>query len=658
MYLIYTLKKTSILKLYKQEFYIQTKQNMNTPEWTKKALFIALSALICCTGFANENLFQQARKLQQEGQYNQAVEVYKTYLSKTPDEEIITSQHTNLYSDALVQMMNSYQSMGEPEACVTALREVFGVSPALQDECLRDFYSVMGYALSRTENMKEAEEIMLKAFTMPLHHATPERYFRDYAYAAAVFYSNPEYHNEVISWCQEALVLAQASQNTSGQQWVKSMLGSLYKRSGDLNKALDLFQQSMQESKEKKDDLGVLNSLHSLIDLFLYWKIPEYADMYASEAIRVEKNMTSKNPMVSTQTYINKGRALYQLGEVDSISFYAEEARKICEELPYNSGMVDVDLLNGIYYTEKGGDNISAGIKSLNEVTRHGTPANRAKALYQLSRTYLKAENSTMADIMLDSLYTLLNDNASSFYIPLDYEAIIRHYLKNGNQKKLHQYLHLMFKEQQAFNEQKLNFNLVETIVNLQTGKRLQDLKIDSLKQTNQRLWFIILTILSIIISCIAVFLFRKNRQQKVKLKKADENLTKLVKKLNQSNIEKEKIAQDVKEFLNNKDQRQELETLTPFILKESGETKFRQCFELLYPLFLPRLRERVPSVTRREELLSMLIILKQDNKNIAELLAIEPRSVLMLRHRFRQKIGMTSEYSLENFIQDLLEKE
>jgi DNA-binding CsgD family transcriptional regulator len=90
-------------------------------------------------------------------------------------------------------------------------------------------------------------------------------------------------------------------------------------------------------------------------------------------------------------------------------------------------------------------------------------------------------------------------------------------------------------------------------------------------------------------------------------------------------------------------------------MLQTNGEAKFRQCFEMLYPVFLTRLREKVPSITRREELLSMLIILKQDNKEIAELLAIAPRSVLMIRHRFRQKIGMTTEFSLENFIEELL---
>ena len=114
-------------------------------------------------------------------------------------------------------------------------------------------------------------------------------------------------------------------------------------------------------------------------------------------------------------------------------------------------------------------------------------------------------------------------------------------------------------------------------------------------------------------------------------------------------------IAQDICELLNDKDKRQELETLTPTMLQKNGGSKFRQCFELLYPLFLPRLREKVPSITRREELLSMLIVLNQDNKEISELLAIAPRSVLMLRHRFRQKIGLTSDNSLENFIEEIL---
>lgn len=622
----------------------------------KKTIIFCALILFCSYGFANENIFQLGRKLQREGKYDEAIETYRNCLSQPLGEDEVTKEQVLIASDALVQLMNTFQSKGEPDTCISALEEVFDSSPILQKQCLRDYYSVKGYALSRTERMKEAEETMIKAFTMPLQHATPERYFRDYAYAAAVFYSNPAYQKDVIYWCQEALTQAQLSKNTSGQQWVTAMLGSLYKRNGNLNEALELFQQSKEEALQRNDDLGVLNSLHTLTDLFLYYDIPEYANIYASEAVQVEKNMTAQNPMVSAQTYINKGRVLYQLEELDSIPFYVDQAQKLCQSLPYNSGMVDVDLLHGIFLTEKGGDSLSVGIRNLQEVARQGTVANRAKAYHQLAQTYLKHEMNSKAEMMLDSLYMLVNLNDLPVYIHLDYEPVLNHYLATDNHEKVEQYVQLMLQEQQIFKARKLNYNLVEDIVDLQTGKTMQELKIMRLKQTNHRLWFLVCIIISVIVvSATFALLYYQKRRHVIQMRKADEKITLLVHKLNESNVEKTAIAQEIKDFLKDKANRQELETLTPFILKENGETKFRQCFELLYPLFLHRLREKVPSITRREELLSMLIVLKQDNKKIAEILAIAPRSVLMLRHRFRQKIGMTTEYSLENFIEDTL---
>ena len=526
----------------------------------------------------------------------------------------------------------------------------------MQKQCLRDYYSVLGYALSRTEKMNEAEEMILKALSTPLQHATPERFFRDYAYAAAVFYSNLNYQQEVIDWCQEALQQAKLCENTSGKQWVTAMLGSIYKRSGHINKALLLFQQSKKEAQERGDKLGELNSLHALIDLFLYWDVPEYANMYASEAIRVEENITVKNPIVSAQTYINKGRALQQLGEVDSVAIYTEKASKLCRALPYNSGMVDVDLLHGSYLTAKGGDSLHLGIQELQQVTRLGTATNRAKAYHQLAQTYLNHQRYDMAEMMLDNMYSLLNQNDTPIYIHVEYKPILDHYLRNNNQQKVEQYTQMMLQEYQLLRDKRVNFNLVEAIAELQTEQQRQLLKIAQLEQTNQRLLFLVLAILFVIIICIIVVLmFYQKRQHKLLAKKANDKLSQLIQELNRTNAEKRVISQEIDDIINDKNNRQELEVLTPHVLQQKGETKFRQRFELLYPHFLSTLREKIPSITRREELLSMLIILNQDNKEIAELLAITPRSVLMLRHRFRQKIGLAAEHSLEEFIEEIL---
>ena len=629
---------------------------MNLPFWSKKIGLFHAFMLICCVCLANENLFKQARTLQREGKHGEAIEAFKNYLTQPMDRGEMSKEEMLMYTEALVQLMNTFQSKGEPEACVTTLQNVFKSSPILQKLYVRDYYSVLGYALSRTEKMREAEETMLRAFTIPLHQATPERYFRDYAYAAAVFYSNPRYQQEVIGWCQEALLQAELCKNTSGRQWVTAMLGSLYKRNGLLNKALDLFLQSKEEAQEKHDDLGVLNSLHTLIDLFLYWDVPEYANLYASEAIAVEKGMKMRNPMVSAQTYINKGRALQQLGETDSVPFYTEKAREFSQSLPYNSGMVDVDLLHGTYLTEKGGDSLHVGIRELQHVIQQGTAVNRAKAYHQLAQTYLKVGKKDVAESMLDSMYLLLNQNGSPIHMHLDYQPILNYYLESKNLHKAEQYTQMMLQEQQALKEKRLNFNLVEAIADSQNKQQRQELKIVQLERTNQRLWLLIGAVLFVVIvSAIVTLLFYQKKQHKAQMKQADDKLASLVQKLKQTNAEKEMMSQEIDEFMNDKDNRQELETLAPSILQRSGESKFRQRFELLYPLFLPRLRERIPSITRREELLSMLIVLKQDNKEIADLLAIAPRSVLMLRHRFRQKIGLTSDNSLENFIDDVL---
>ena len=164
---------------------------MSLPTWSKSILSLLTAILICSSSLANEELYRQARTLQREGNHDEAIAAFRDYLAQPVDEAGLTDQQLFLYTEALVQLMNTYQSKGEPEVCVSALQEVFATSPTLQGQCLRDYYSVMGYALSRTERTKEAEETMIKALTLPLHHATPERYFRDYAYAAAVFYSNP-----------------------------------------------------------------------------------------------------------------------------------------------------------------------------------------------------------------------------------------------------------------------------------------------------------------------------------------------------------------------------------------------------------------------------------------------------------------------------------
>ena len=122
-------------------------------------LAFSIFSLLSSNILANENSYNQARILQQEGKYDEAIEGYKRYLTYPIDGKL-TTREVALYTDALVQLMNTFQSKGEPEACIQTLQEIFNESAILQTQCLRDYNSVLGYALSRTENMEEAETVI------------------------------------------------------------------------------------------------------------------------------------------------------------------------------------------------------------------------------------------------------------------------------------------------------------------------------------------------------------------------------------------------------------------------------------------------------------------------------------------------------------------
>ena len=143
--------------------------------WSKYLLIFHTAILICSSCLANESLFRQARTLQRDGKFDEAIAAFRSIISQPIEKDSLTGKEMTIRTDALVQLMNTFQSKGDPEACIPTLQEVFKSSPAIQTFCLRDYYSVMGYALSRTENMEEAEKTMIKVFSRPLHHPTPER---------------------------------------------------------------------------------------------------------------------------------------------------------------------------------------------------------------------------------------------------------------------------------------------------------------------------------------------------------------------------------------------------------------------------------------------------------------------------------------------------
>lgn len=162
-------------------------------------------------------------------------------------------------------------------------------------------------------------------------------------------------------------------------------------------------------------------------------------------------------------------------------------------------------------------------------------------------------------------------------------------------------------------------------------------------------------SVLGVIVICVAVWLtiryrhawkhgrreHEKQRQTITSLLEAQKELAGQIKTLNG---QLETVAN--REALSG-----ELARITARMLQYEQEPAFRKMFASVHPGFLPAVRARHPSVTRKEELLLMLIYQHQSTDEIALAFGISRASVNTARYRLRTKFGLLKETDLDEYV-------
>lgn len=609
------------------------------------------------TGIAQDcrELFMEGRTCQRELRYAEAISIYSRCAMFTSDDETECWQLQPIVLDALLQLMNSYQSMGSPDSCVAHLQRIIDRPTSLLARyCQRDLYSLLGYALSRTEAMDKAEESMRRALSLPLFQPSHERLYRDYAYAAAIYFGNPAYQEEVIQWCRMAINESKLCLRQPGVQWVTSMLGTLYKRTGRIDEAIKLLSASIEEASQEGDALGEANACNFLCELYLYWNMPNYAKIYADRALQVLENRAGLNRMIETATLLLKGRALQESSQADSAIYYWRRAESCCEQLPYNSGQVDVDYYWGTFLSgSQNEQEYHIGMERLRMVTLQGTLSVKAKAYFSMAKGYLAHGEDKLGEAMLDSMFYQLHLSPHPLYVENAYPFALQHFVAKGNTSQIVRYAQALVEEKGDYAEQLLSRKLAESIVKIQVEKKEQELMTAKEKLNNQRIYIVLMSCIALLIAVIASIGYRLYVTRKKSMERELIGLKDNLSDVQKHNLE---IKSQLTNLLSDISERSQLEAATPQLLREKGEQRFRQRFEQFYPTFLYKLRDRVPAITRSEELLCMLMALGQDTHQIEHLLGIAHRSVIMARHRLRKKIDLPEEMSLEQFVQSLVD--
>jgi tetratricopeptide (TPR) repeat protein len=606
--------------------------------------------------------YTKARAFQFEQKYDQAIEVFKSCIKYDSTNDSLQEHIRSVIVEAMLQMMNSYHAVGQYDECVSCLDSLLKhPTPIIRKYCMRDVYAYLAYATYMTDKSKQSISLINKTLSMPLYKPTPQRLFRDYSYAAAIFYYNEKNQKRTIEYCKKALNIGSKDKSIAGLGWLMNLLCNIYQDTGKIQEAINIYQWGINYSRAKGDTNGEANAYINLTDIYMDIELYEQANEFVNLAI--EKTLLKKvpDPRLCIESYMRKGNVMYKLNKTDSTFYYLHKAESYARELPYSDGEALLDKAFGIMMVNMpDARNVQSGINRLRKVLT--VPINatqKAHVFQELAKGLIRLHKDKEGEAMLDSMYNVMNANSPSLYIDDAYHDALQYYISKNNVPQIKRYASAYLVSNKIKTDKQTLKKLTQFVLHYNTEKQEQQLKMMNMNLNNKRLHVQMLMLLLVILfisllSFIFIHLYKK-RNYKLRHQLMEERLNDLSKKLFNSTRRRYELEDKLTNILGSVSDKEHMATVTPSLYKDKNEVRFRNNFTQLYPSFLPKLKERIPKITRNEEILCMLIALDQTPEQMIDIMCIARSSLNMDRHRLRQKMGIERGESLEDFIKSLL---
>lgn len=621
-------------------------------------LIVAASAVLCACGNNRsydqgeldriKQMYAQAAGAQKAGDYDKALKLYDQLLHHRPAGKVCMDSLMPIVSKTITQTMNTMQSMGEPARCVEYLSRLKeSDSLIVGNMCKRDISVVLAYAMSRTENIKAAASEMDHAMSMTPQLPTHDRLFRDYAFATAVYFCLPERKDDVLRYGEKALVEIAQCDDKSGESWLTAILAMAYTRAGDISNSISMFKQSYRNASMRDDSLSMANTLSLMSEILINWRLFGYANDFVSKAVELSRNVRWSNPKVSSNILAQKALVMQRFGYADSAMMYLGEAEKYAKDLPYNSGRSSIDLVRGDLLA-KNASTHKKGMDMIRNVVDKGTSGLRTKAFFILAQEYLQHGEIARGEAAMDSMISSISINTSPVLRNTMYEYVLDYYVTTDNRPKMLWIARELNKKNlSVVTTSDMLKQHAESIVDLNLHDDTGDINWQELKaESHRNLTFLYIIAMAVVIVSVTSALMALFRLTLLRRKLCDQQLEALSYKMQLA------PSDNVQSYSSGMSK-----SRISLADKRYGEKKFYSSFERLHPHFLPKLRSIAPTVTRREELIAMLVALQVDRKQIESVMSMRRSTLAKTRYSLRRKIKLNRKDSLEYAINKILNK-
>lgn len=619
-------------------------------------------------------IYQKAHQAQDSAIYNKAMALYKECVYECSSDKYENDDSIKLMlPKSMGQLLNVYQSASMPNECIAYFdslrtevdrKQSMHHNNVLTQNFKRDVYVFLAYAMSRTDAEKEAAKMMDTALAMPLSYPTPERKFRDYTYAAGVYYCVPSLQEKVLKYGRLALDEIKLCQQKSGAQWLVAIMAKLYRDKGEIGKSIAMCREGFEVAEMCKDTLGMANSKKELADYLYQWQLYDDADKYSTDAINLLEKLHNSNPMVATVTYTIKAKILEQKGNRKEALDYLKKAKEISKDLPYNSGMSDVDLLMGTILASDTTRGASAqhyieGKKILRKVSQEATYKLRSQAFFELAKASFAHHDDAYGSTSLDSMYAILNASTTPIFIEGAYDYALNYYLQKGDQGKITQYSAAINRQKMAESKVGTMTSVAKSLARFEMDKQEAEMEAKMNEMETRKIQEIVgIIIVLVILGGFIAFFFYKRKKLKLQHAQTKKELTNTQVALAKAAEEKDKAETQLKDFERKEVGKVKAGISPQQVLAMKGDKKFKDYFNQAYPYFITNLRRQIPHLTNKEELYCMMIALNCNNEELANTFNVARSSVVVAKYRIRKKLDLAEGESMEEKLTEMLTQE
>lgn len=455
---------------------------------------------------------------------------------------------------------------------------------------------------------------------------------------------------------EQAVKEVREGKSTDDPVDVLSQMGYFLTRTGDYLRAIEYLQEaadSIGGNRKNHDIRGDITLYGNMCTLYARLGMTEEALNANSTAIDISR---ANGKVLLSDLYSFRSAIYDRAGNTDSSYYYTHRAIDVIDSIPLiatKGELVDFYLQN-MYISlienyKQYPDSLDNAIATLEKIEK-GDNGN-ATSRFAIGLGYVEKGNPAKGLPMMEAATREFEQQQWGESIHWAYKLLIGVYSRLGITDKAT----ALYPEYNRLNDsiaagERSNAVIAADIRYKASRKEAEIKQLNAtLMSTRQRM---ILMWVSIVLAVAAIiagswWIIQKNRNKRRHL---NNRISELIVSQEQLNSRLQTLVSEI----DNSSIESAKGIITPSLVKNEDVGKFRRSFEALYPEWLGRLRAQAPNLTPNDELLCMLLYLKQTPEEISNCLGITRMSVNSARYRVRTKLCVPKEIDLDQYIRSL----